>query len=192
MPEFPSFLPPRSKETMKAPLVVRMVVLAWLLINCTASAQQRTSASTQHATGKTSGLPDEDKLRMRLQFHPHDADAHKELIRLLQKKYAFRAVVAEDTTWLSNNRSDSWALTEIVSYSESALHDPEYAIAQLRLQLSAVPRKDDPEDFDNWSDQLAGKLQKRGRSDEALPLLGRITGHVRNASNSPSCSGRVT
>ncbi|HVR23928.1 MAG TPA: tetratricopeptide repeat protein [Candidatus Polarisedimenticolia bacterium] len=111
---------------------------------------------------------------MRLQFHPHDADAHKQLIKLLNGKYAFRAIVAEDATWLSNNRSDSWALTETVSYSETALHDPEYAIAQLRLQLAAVPRKDDPEDFDDWSDQLAAKLQKRGRSEEALPLLAEL------------------
>ena len=128
----------------------------------------------KHPASKASSLPTEDTLRMRLQFHPHDADAHKELIKLLDEKYAFRAIVAEDTTWLSNNRSDSWALTEIVSYSETALHDPEYAIAQLRLQLAAVPRKDDPEDFDDWSDQLAAKLQKRGRPEEALPLLSEL------------------
>lgn len=159
---------------MKAPVVVGMAVLAWLLAGCTASAQQTKSAGTQRPASKTSGLPDEDRLRMRLQFHPHDADAHKELIKLLDKKYAFRAIVAEDATWLNNNRSDSWALTEIVSYSETALHDPEYAIAQLRLQLAAVPRKDDPEDFDDWSDQLATKLQKRGRPEEALPLLSEL------------------
>jgi tetratricopeptide (TPR) repeat protein len=165
---------PHAKENMKAPVVVGMAVFAWLLAGCTASAQQTKSAGTQHPASKTSGLPDEDRLRMRLQFHPHDADAHKELIKLLDKKYAFRAIVAEDTTWLSNNRSDLWALNEIVSYSENALHDPEYAIVQLRLQLSAVPRKDDPEDFDDWSDQLAAKLQKRGRPREALPLLSEL------------------
>jgi tetratricopeptide (TPR) repeat protein len=151
-----------------------MVVSACLLIGCAASAQQTKSTGTKHPASKASSLPTEDTLRIRLQFHPHDADTHKQLIKLLHDKYAFRAIVAEDTTWLSNNRSDSWALTEIVSYSETALHDPEYAIAQLRLQLAAVPRKDDPEDFDDWSDQLAAKLQKRGRPEGALPLLSEL------------------
>lgn len=173
MQEFGWFLP-RSKENMNSPVVVGMVVSACLLIGCTASAQQTNSTGTKHPASKASSLPTEDTLRMRLQFHPHDVDAHKQLIKLLNDKYAFRAIVAEDTTWLSNNRSDSWALTEIVSYSETALHDPEYAIAQLRLQLAAVPRKDDPEDFDDWSDQLAAKLQKRGRPEEALPLLSEL------------------
>ena len=170
-----SFLPPVEKENMKAPVVLGMVVLAWLLTwSQTASARQAKSTSTKQPASKASSLPTEDTLRMRLQFHPHDADAHRELIKLLDKKYAFRAIVAEDSMWLSNNRSDSWALNEIVSYSEAALHDPEYAINQLRLQLSAVSRKDDPEDFDNWSDQLAAKLQKRGRPEEALPLLSEL------------------
>jgi hypothetical protein len=44
----------------------------------------------------------------------------------------------------------------------------------VRLQLAAVPRKDDHEDFDDWSDQLAAKLQKRGRPEEALPLLSEL------------------
>jgi hypothetical protein len=90
---------------------------------------------------------------MRLQFNPHDADAHRQLIEQLRKKYAFRAIVAENTTWLANNRSDSWALIELISTSEVALHDPEYAITQLRLQLAAVQRKDDPEDYNDWADQ---------------------------------------
>lgn len=82
---------------------------------------------------------------MRLQFHPHDADAHRELISLLRKKNAFRALVAEDITWLGNNRSDVLALTEIISYSEVALYDPELAIAQLQLHLSSVQRAEDPD-----------------------------------------------
>jgi tetratricopeptide (TPR) repeat protein len=159
---------------MNSPVVVGMVVSACLLIGYTASAQQTQSTGTKHPASKASSLPTVDTLRIRLQFHPHDADAHKQLIKLLDAKYAFRAIVAEDTTWLNNNRGDSWALTEIVSYSETALHDPECAIAQLRLQLAAVPRKDDPEDFDDWSDQLAAKLQKRGRPEEALPLLSEL------------------
>jgi tetratricopeptide (TPR) repeat protein len=167
-------IPSPVKKNMKTIVVVGMVVFASALTGGVASAQQTKSAGTQHAPSKTSGPPEEDRLRMRLQFYPHDADAHKKLIMLLDKKYAFRAIVAEDTTWLNNNRSDLLALIEIVSYSENALHDPEYAIAQLRLQLSAVPRKDDPEDFDDWSDQLAAKMQKRGRPDEALPILSEL------------------
>jgi tetratricopeptide (TPR) repeat protein len=158
---------------MKVPLVLGMVASACLTV-CSGSAQQTKSTGTKHPATKAKSLPTEDTLRMRLQFHPHDADAHKQLIKLLHDKYAFRAIVAEDTTWLNNNRTDSWALTEIVSYSETALHDPEYAIAQLRLQVAAVPRKDDPEDFDDWSDQLGAKLQKRGRPEEALPLLSEL------------------
>lgn len=156
------------------PVVARMAVFACVLIGGTTSAQQKTSPPTKHPTSKTSSLPEEHRLRMRLQYYPHDAEAHKQLITLLKKKNAFRAIVVEDAAWLSNNRSDWWALAELVSYSDAALHDPEYAIAQLRLQLSAVPRKDDPEDFDNWSDQLAAKLQKRGRPAEALPLLSEL------------------
>ena len=140
---------------------------ACLLTICTVSAQQAKPTSPKHSATKASSLPTEDTLRMRLQFHPHDADAHKQLIELLRKKNAFRAIVTEDTTWLTNNPNDSWALTEIVSYSEVALHDPKYAITQLRLQLAAVSRKDDLQDFDDWSDQL----EKRGRPEEALPLL---------------------
>jgi tetratricopeptide (TPR) repeat protein len=132
--------------------------------------QNRTAKGANKVTGLS-----EDRLRIRLQVSPHDADAHKALIDQLQKKNAFRAIVAEDITWLANNRSDSLlALTEIISYSEAALFDPELAITQLRLHLSKVQRSDDPEDFDNWSDQLAAKLQKRGRPEEALPLFAEL------------------
>jgi len=113
-------------------------------------------------------------LQLRLELHPHDVDAHKKLIELLRTRNAFRAIVTEDTTWLNNNRSDSWALIELVSTSESALDDPEYAIAQLRVQMAAVARQDDPEDYDSWADQLAERLQKRGRPQEALPLLSEL------------------
>ncbi len=157
-----------------AHLIFTTTVVVFLFARFTAAAQESKPNSSAHSGQRASGLSEEDRLRMRLQFHPHDADAHKRLIKLLNDKNAFRAIVAEDTTWLNNNRSDSWALTEIVSYSENALYDPEYAIAQLRLQLSVIPRKDDPEDYDDWSDQLAGKLQKRGRPEEALPLLSEV------------------
>jgi len=155
---------------VKTQVVVGMIAFVGLF-GTVAVGQQAKPTAKQHPASKAPNVPAEDKLRMRLQFHPHDAAAHKDLIELLRKKDAFRALVAEDATWLGNNRGDSWALTEIVSYSEAALHDPEYAIEQLHLQLANTARQDDTEDFDNWSDQLAGKLQKRGRPEEALPLL---------------------
>jgi len=161
-------------ERLRPQLALGMTLIAFLVAGFTAMAQQPREKSAPHSDRKTSALSEEDRLRMQLRFHPHDADAHKKLIALLNGKYAFRAIVAEDATWLSNSRSDSWALTELVSYSENALYDPEYAIEQLQLQLSAVSRKDDPEDYDDWSDQLASKLQKRRRPEEALPLLSEL------------------
>jgi tetratricopeptide (TPR) repeat protein len=154
---------------MKFKPILEMSLIGCLLIACAALALQ-TKPVDSKVIGRSPTVS-EERLRMRLQFHPHDREAHKALIELLRTKNAFRAMVLEDSTWLSNNRSDTWVLSEIVGYSEVALHDPEYAIAQLRLQLSAVPRQEDPENFDNWSDELAGKLEKRGKSEEALPLL---------------------
>lgn len=149
-----------------------LAVFSVALTGLAAPVQQTKSAGTK--ASKASALPREDTLRTRLRFHPHDAEAHKQLIKRLEDKYAFRAIVAEDAVWLSNNRTDSWALTELINWSEKALYDPEFAIAQLRLQLSSVSRQDDPEDFDGWSDQLAAKLRKRGRPEEALPLVSEL------------------
>jgi len=61
-----------------------------------------------------------------------DAVAHKQLIDLLRKKNAFRAIVTDDARWLSNNRTDFLAVIELVSFADVALNDPEFAIAQLR------------------------------------------------------------
>jgi tetratricopeptide (TPR) repeat protein len=132
---------------------------------------QTASAPNQKRTTKPSSLPEEDRLRIRLQFHPHDAEAHKRLVTLLEKKYAFRAIVTEDATWVKNNSNDWFALTQLVSYSKVALDDPEFAIAQLHSYLASVSRKDDPEHYDDVTDQLAGELQERGRPEESLPLL---------------------
>jgi tetratricopeptide (TPR) repeat protein len=134
------------------------------------AARAQAPTSPQYRTTKPSSLPEEDKLRIRLQFNPHDAKAHKQLIELLDGKYAFRAKVIEDATWVKNNPSDSFALTELVSTSEVALHDPEYAIAQLRSYLSTVRRADDSENYDFFAAQLAAKLRERNRPEEALPL----------------------
>jgi hypothetical protein len=123
---------------MKLRQTAWVAVIATILMGCCLCAQQTKPSGQQHSPSKASNQDTEQRLRIRLQYYPHNAEAHKKLIKLLMAKYAFRAVVVEDATWLSNNRSDWWELNEIVSYSEAALEDPEYAIAQLRLQLSAV------------------------------------------------------
>lgn len=159
-------------DSMKPRIIAGMAMFAWLVASSTTSAQQANPASTQNPPNKTSDLPETDNLRIRLRFHPHDAVTHNQLFWLLFEKNAFRAIVVEDATWLGNNRSRWFALDEIVSYCDAFfLNDPEYAIAQLRRQLSAVARKEDPKDFDDSSERLAAELQKRGRPQEALPLF---------------------
>lgn len=92
---------------MRTRIVVWVAVCAWLVVGCLTSAQQTTSGRSQHSASKTSGLPEEDKLRMHLQVYPHDADTHKKLIRLLHEKYAFRAIVAEDRTGTISFKTDA-------------------------------------------------------------------------------------
>jgi len=134
---------------------------------------------------KTLGLSEEDKVRIQLQRDPHNADAHKELVELLRKQNkSSRAIVVEDTNWLKNNRRDrsaSSALDEIFYLANDQLDDPEYAIAQFRLQMSAVPRHDDTREYDGWSYLLASDLEQRGRPQEALPLRSELARHVNNA-----------
>jgi tetratricopeptide (TPR) repeat protein len=126
------------------------------------------------ASSTTSTIALEDKLHIRLQFHPQDAASHKQLIDILKKRYAFRAIVTEDARWLRNNPNDFLALIELTSYSKAALNDPEFAIAQLRAYLGRVSRDEDPESYDNFTDQLAGELERRGRTDEALLLFAEL------------------
>lgn len=158
---------------LKARRLILPVLLAevTMVIGQTGPACAQASAtSVQRQTTKPSSVPEEDRLRMRLQFDTHDAKAHKQLMKLLKDKYAFRAEVIEDATWLKNNLSDAFALIELISTSEVALQDPEFAIAQLRSYLAAVRREDDSENHDSFAAQLADKLRKRGRPEEALPL----------------------
>jgi len=112
----------------------------------------------------------EERLRIRLQLYPHDQAAHKDLIELLEKKYAFRSLVTEEAAWLKDNPGDYWALTELVSYAKNALHDPEYAIAQQRSFLARTSRTDDDQQYDLTSSMLAADLDSRGRSNEALGI----------------------
>jgi len=64
---------------------------------------------------KPSALPSENQLRIRLEFHPQDAAAHKQLVELLKNKNAFRALVAEEANWIKNNPTDYFALIELVN-----------------------------------------------------------------------------
>jgi tetratricopeptide (TPR) repeat protein len=110
-----------------------------------------------------------------LQFHPHDKESHKQLIFLLEKKYAFRPIAVEDASWVWNNPSDCWFdLIQLVSYSRGALHDPEFAIGQLGSYLASISRQDDRDDYDDFEDQLASLLEERNRLEEALPLLAEL------------------
>jgi tetratricopeptide (TPR) repeat protein len=113
-------------------------------------------------------------MRLRLQFHPHDKPLHKQLIKLLEKKYAFRAIAVENADWLKNNPGDYVALLELVSYSTAALNDPEFAISQQRLFLAATQRDDDEWNYDGELDSLANELDGRGRPEEALRIFDQL------------------
>lgn len=160
----------RKFGTMKSALLLFVLLINPLGVAVYSQTKPH-STPVQPGAKKPSRSPDVDALRIRLQLHPHDAAAHKQLIDLLEKKYAFRAIVTEDATWVRNNPNDWFALIQLVSYSKTALNDPEFAIAQLRSYLANVSRKDDPEHYDDVTDQLAGELQARGRPEEALPLF---------------------
>lgn len=116
-------------------------------------------------------VPSQEVLQIRLQNNPHDAAAHKQLIDLLERKYAFRAIAIEDATWVRNNPTDSVALIELVSTATAALNDPEFAIEQLRHYLASVPRDEDPDDYDSSEDQLAFLLIERDKPQESVTLL---------------------
>jgi tetratricopeptide (TPR) repeat protein len=128
----------------------------------------------KHRVAAPSRIPEEDRLRMKLQFHPKDAEAHKRLVELLKKKNAFRAIVTEDSVWVRNNPRDFVALVELTSYAKVALNDPALSIAELRSFLGRISREEDPEFYDNLNSQLAGELEKRGRTDQALPLFAEL------------------
>jgi tetratricopeptide (TPR) repeat protein len=137
---------------------------------CATAASAATQAGTK-TRQKPSSVALEDHLRIRLQVRPHDSLAHKQLVELLRKKDAFRALVAEDATWIKNNPGEYVDLTELVSYAKTALHDPEFAIAQQRSFLAGTRRDDDEWDYDGAMDMLASDLNKRGRAQEALQIF---------------------
>jgi len=123
------------------------------------------SGASAHST-----LQEEEKLRIRLHFYPHDAASHSKLIELLKNRYGFRAIVNAEVDWLKDNPGDWLALIDLTSTSEAALNDPEFSIAQIRSFLSHTSREADSELYDNEQDQLANKLEKRGHTTEASEI----------------------
>jgi tetratricopeptide (TPR) repeat protein len=103
-------------------------------------------------------------------MNPHDADAHKQLIELLRKKFPPRALVMEEATWIKNNPGDYWALTELISFAKIGLDDPEFAIAQERSFLAHASRDADDAQYDFTRSTLAADLDKRGMSEESLKI----------------------
>ncbi|MGA7523528.1 MAG: BTAD domain-containing putative transcriptional regulator [Acidobacteriaceae bacterium] len=137
------------------------------------------SISAQRTPGEPHSKPDASsrqmQLRIRLQFNPHDKDAHEELIKLLSVKYAFRPEMEEDGTWLKNNPEDYDTEIEMHSLATIAVDDPEYAISIDRFILAHAIRTDDPKDYDFISSRLAFILIDRNHDAEALDLLTRAT-----------------
>lgn len=143
------------------------------IIRCLVCLSSAVLCAAQSRTPKTLP-PSEEVLQFRLQDNPHDAAAHRQLIDLLEKKYAFRAIAIEDATWVKNNPTDSLALIELVSTATAALNDPEFAIAQLRYYLANVSRDEDPDDYDSCQDQLAFLLIQRDKPRESVTLLANL------------------
>src|SRR5437870_1122678 len=113
--------------------IVRLGILVLILVFLQLSVSVAAQSKGPNSSKKASPLPLEDRLRIRLQFNPHDKRAHEQLIDQLRKKNAFRALAGEDATWIKNNPNDVSSyvtLTELVSNAKVALHDPEFAIAQ--------------------------------------------------------------
>jgi len=151
-------------------------IAAFLLASAPASSTAlftQTKPSVEHEASSTT-VPEEENLRIQLQFHPHEAADHKQLIDLLMKRYAFRAIVVEDAEWIRNNPRDFVALIQLTSYSKASLNDPEFSIAELRSFLGRTSRADNPEFYDNLTDQLAAELDKRRHTEQAIPLFAEL------------------
>jgi hypothetical protein len=73
--------------------------------------------------------------------NPHDQQAHNELVKIFNAKYAFRAEMEEeDGEWLRNNPTDFETEIQMRSIATVAIYDPEYAISTDRFILSRVHR----------------------------------------------------
>jgi tetratricopeptide (TPR) repeat protein len=149
------------------PLLCGMV-LASLLVPTLAAQQTKPKAPAVDDDRR------EMQLRMRLNWNPHDKEAHKQLDTILDKKYAFRSRMEENGNWLRNNPNDYIAETTMWALA-TTIQDPEYAISIDHFVLANADRSEDPDSYDSVSDQLAFLLVDRGRYAEALALLRRST-----------------
>jgi len=66
--------------------IIAFIVLIATLAS--AQVQPKQTKSAPKRANKASDTATEERLRVRLQFNPHDAVAHKQLIDLLRKKNA--------------------------------------------------------------------------------------------------------
>jgi tetratricopeptide (TPR) repeat protein len=132
------------------------------------------AAQAKHAKTKNATKPDtseeEQRLRIQLQFAPHDRAAYEQLHKLLSNRYAFRAQTQLAAQWLQGNPDDYPALVDLTSAATAALNDPELAIAAQRAYLKNVQRNPEDTTYDFVMSSLASELTKRGRAEEALRL----------------------
>ncbi len=152
-----------ERLSMQRNLVSAVLIIAMWAMDVSAAGQVATKRRP-----KSSTVAVEDRLRIRLELRPHDSAAHKQLVELLRKRNAFRALVAEDATWIKNNPDDYFPLIELDSYASD---DPEFAIEQYRSFLTRASRDADHLQYDFARARLADHLNKRGRSHEALTIL---------------------
>jgi len=125
-------------------------------------------------TKKPATAPSEMALRARLEMNPQDKTSHKQLIDLLKKRNAFRAIANEDSSWLQHNPDEYVVLLELISYAKAALHDPEFAIEAEETYLKNSHREDDPYYYDAAADLLANDLAARGQFDKSIEILNNI------------------
>ncbi len=149
------------------------LALACSLTHLTGQAQTRPAHKA--ASSNPSKLPAELALQLQLRDNPHNVQAHKQLNKLLRTKYAFRAEMEEDGQWLRNNPDDYVAEIEMRSLADTAVSDPEYAIAIDRSVLAHASRQDDPPDYDHVSDRLARALLDRAQTTEAIAIMKKQT-----------------
>jgi tetratricopeptide (TPR) repeat protein len=147
--------------------LVGFVVIVAALSGARAS---EAAASRRLPAAKKPSL-DESRLRARLDVNPNDREAYKQLLALLDKRYAFRSIAALHAMWIKNNPSDYIALIGLDSTARAALHDPEYAIAETRSFLLHTKREEDDLSFDQTVSRLAHELTYRSRPEEGLKLV---------------------
>lgn len=153
--------------------MARCVLCIMLLVSFNASSSF--AQANRIAKPKAPGADDqtEMRLRFRLDASPHDAQAHKQLSDLLEKRNAGRALVEADAAWLKDNPSDYDAEIVMRSWATVSLDDPDFALDVDRLMLQSNNRSDDEKDYDFLADRYAFALLDRGRDNEAIALLTR-------------------